>query len=293
MSVRPVFIPKATRPYFSKADVDFDYQSGQAASVKKKNVEKLHDGFHQIDPNRSVLEVSTKGSQPEGIAASAFNLKKKLPFLDKAFPVENIFAASKVFAHGGPYIDLLGAAPKDAKTDPRLKNKGELQYYQIQDAVYPKAPVNLFYNWIYLNALLENPSLAAKIRDYDAFTDIEFNPVTGSNCQAIACAVYKSLYEQGKLGQVERFEDFQKLMMHQPEPVSVKEKPEPVIQEVKKPEKEKIKKVQFKPGDWIRHPTIGTGQVMYRKAKTYTVNFQISGPREVQKEYMEKYCAKI
>jgi len=37
------------------------------------------------------------------------------------------------------------------------------------------------------------------ILDYDAFTDIEFNPKKSLNCQARACAVFVSLYRKNLL----------------------------------------------------------------------------------------------
>ena len=37
-------------------------------------------------------------------------------------------------------------------------------------------PKTIFYDWLYINAVLENPLLAAELLKYNAFTDIEFNP---------------------------------------------------------------------------------------------------------------------
>ena len=37
--------------------------------------------------------------------------------------------------------------------------------------------------------------------EYDAFTDIEFNPNRSINCQAEAAAIYVSLQQQGLLGE--------------------------------------------------------------------------------------------
>ena len=42
-------------------------------------------------------------------------------------------------------------------------------------------------------------SLSREILKYDAFTDIEFNPLKSVNCQAKACALYVSLYKRGLL----------------------------------------------------------------------------------------------
>ena len=51
----------------------------------------------------------------------------------------------------------------------------------------------MFYTWLYLNALIQNQSLADELLDFDAFTDIEFNPKKSINCQAASAAIFKSL----------------------------------------------------------------------------------------------------
>jgi hypothetical protein len=63
-------------------------------------------------------------------------------------------------------------------------------------------PKTAFYDWLYIHALLENPQLAEEVKEYDAFTDIEFNPNRQINCQAAAAALYISLCWTGKLEEV-------------------------------------------------------------------------------------------
>ena len=46
---------------------------------------------------------------------------------------------------------------------------------------------------------MANPELAQEVREFDAFTDIEFNPAKSINCQAAAAALYVSLCRNGKL----------------------------------------------------------------------------------------------
>ena len=41
--------------------------------------------------------------------------------------------------------------------------------------------------------------LSKQIIEYDAFTDIEFNPTRSINCQAQAAAIFVSLYRKGLL----------------------------------------------------------------------------------------------
>ena len=60
-------------------------------------------------------------------------------------------------------------------------------------------PKTAFFYQLYIKALLANPELAAGLLEFDAFTDIEFNPNRQVNCQAAAAAFYVSLCRTGKL----------------------------------------------------------------------------------------------
>ncbi|BDO04504.1 hypothetical protein KAM622c_40910 [Klebsiella quasipneumoniae subsp. quasipneumoniae] len=58
-----------------------------------------------------------------------------------------------------------------------------------------------FYDWLYISALRKQQELAEQIVEYDAFTDIEFNPERSINCQAYSAALYVSLFKQSLLDQ--------------------------------------------------------------------------------------------
>jgi hypothetical protein len=57
----------------------------------------------------------------------------------------------------------------------------------------------MFYDTLYIRALLNRPDLVAAINNYDCFTDIEFNQKDAYatkglfNCQARSCAIYRTL----------------------------------------------------------------------------------------------------
>ena len=127
---------------------------------------------------------------------SAFNLKKFVPSLGYSVPVECVFQGGKVFAAGGPYTDLYTGTSRDAKRDPRLKESGSLKAFEFEGVRYPLQPTTAFYDWLYINALMENPELAEELKQYDAFTDIEFNPDKSLNCQTRAAAIYVGLTRQ-------------------------------------------------------------------------------------------------
>ena len=200
MAKRICFISKPSDyPIFRELEVDFKYYTGFAISQKQKSISTMHESIKSIDNSLQVLEVSTKSTNPIGVALSAFNLK----FLDEntgnEYPLENIFQSSKVFDRGGPYRDLLNVHPKDAKRDERLRTSGNLVCFDYNNSVWELEPKTLFYDWIYMRALYRNERLSKEILDYNAFTDIEFNHEKSINCQARSAAIFVSLSKNGKL----------------------------------------------------------------------------------------------
>ncbi len=172
----------------------------------------MHESIKRIDKSLRVLEVSTKSTDPTGVALSAFNLK----FLDectgKEYPLENIFQSSKVFEQGGPYRDLLNIHPKDAKRDERLKTSGNLIYFSYNDIRWEREPKTMFYDWIYVRSLCRDQNLSKKIIEFNAFTDIEFNQEKSINCQARSAAIFVSLCRFGNLEKViNNMEEFKKI----------------------------------------------------------------------------------
>ncbi|MBQ5825461.1 MAG: hypothetical protein IIW48_11730 [Clostridia bacterium] len=211
MAQRPVFVVVQDKPYCVRRDVEFVYNAGFAASQKQKNIVAIHEAYNRRNPEAKVLEISSKSLQPLGVALSAFNLLKYVPSLDGKIPVENVFQGGKVYALGGPFTDLYSATPKEAKRDERHRESGKLISFYYEGDKIPLVPVTAFYDWIYINAILENEDLVEQIIGFDAFTDVEFNPQKSINCQAKAAAVFVSLYRAGKLDGVKKFDDFVKL----------------------------------------------------------------------------------
>lgn len=208
MAVRPVFVPGKRK---NEADVfmtEFQWNSGLSVSQKRKNIDALHTAFTSRFPERKVLEISSKSMQDLGVKLSAFNLKKYVPELSRSIPVECVFQGGKVFSGGGPFTDLYGATAREAKRDPRLKSSGMLRGFWFDGREYPTNPSTAFYNWIYINALIENPDLGEALLQYDGFTDIEFNPDKSLNCQAAAATMYVALSRKTLLSECKDYESF-------------------------------------------------------------------------------------
>jgi hypothetical protein len=198
MAVRPVFTPGFKGPSLViKIEVDFKWFAGMAVSQKQKSIRSLHESAS--DRNiKSVLEISSKSEAALGVSLSAFNLKLQTEAGYKS-AVENFYQSSKVFTDGGPYLDILDKKPWEAKKDPRLASSGGFVGFEYGGHRWPTKPINAFYDWLYLNALCQNPALSAQLEQYDGFTDIEFNPEKSLNCQASAAALFVALSKRGEL----------------------------------------------------------------------------------------------
>lgn len=202
MAVRPVFIPVISNNVLSVTkDLDFTWSPGMAKVQKQKSIKALHAAANAQGLD-FLLEISSKSEDELGVALSAFNLKIKTRKLSKEFSVESAFQASKVFEHGGPYVDLLDKESRDAKKDIRLKESGNLMYFNFYNTIWPLIPRTAFYDWLYLSALNQNKKTAEHLLKFDGFTDIEFNPAKSINCQARAAALYVSLSKLNMLEDV-------------------------------------------------------------------------------------------
>lgn len=200
MAFRPVFTVADGNRLFDRENVEFEYFGGFSDAQKQRCINSLHQSYLRKYPDQKILEISSKSEDELGVKLSAFNLMINLG-KGKKFSVESAFQSSKVFEYGGPYTDLLYASSRAAKKDSRLKESGRLIAFKFAGTTFESEPKTYFYNWLYINALHLNPELAEQIVQYDAFTDIAFNPEKSLNCQAEAAAIYVSLYRQGLLEQ--------------------------------------------------------------------------------------------
>ena len=91
--------------------------------------------------------------------------------------------------------------PREAKKDKRLLTSGRLIGFKFFGKEWELEPQTAFYDWLYISALRKQQELAEQIVEYDAFTDIEFNPERSINCQAYSAALYVSLFKQSLLDQ--------------------------------------------------------------------------------------------
>lgn len=199
MAIRSVFkVSNNENMYVDKIDIEFKWYPGFAVSQKQKSINELHYNYKKIYKDDNILEISSKSENELGIKLSAFNLMITTKD-NRTFSVESAFQSSKKFELGGPYLDILDKNSREAKRDPRLKTSGKLIAFEFYEKVWPLEPKTLFYDWLYIRALYKHEELASQILQYDAFTDIEFNPEKSINCQANSVALFVSLSKKNLL----------------------------------------------------------------------------------------------
>lgn len=213
MATRPVFTPSLDFVGVNEELIEFKWFSGFAKSQKQKSIDSLHKEA-KVHGYGELLEISSKSENSLGTSLSAFNLMITTKKHQKTFSVESAFQGSKVFEKGGPYTDLFQKDSLTAKRDIRLKESGNLTQFEFFGQKFPNVPRTFFYDWLYINALVQNNDLCEKVKHYDGFTDIEFNPEKSINCQAHAVALYISLYKNDlvsdALSSTEQFLDITK-----------------------------------------------------------------------------------
>ena len=198
MARRPVFVPDSDTPYVSEVSLDFEYFPGSSIGQKQRSVASLHAAYVDRFPSSRVLEVSSRSKRDIGVQLSAFNLMIEDPGRG-SYSVECAFQASKVFRLGGPFVDLLNASSRAAKTDRRLRNSGELIGFRYFADDFPLEPKTYFYDWLYASALCRDEKVVEQVMTFDAFTDIEHNPERSINCQARSVAKVVGLARAGLL----------------------------------------------------------------------------------------------
>jgi hypothetical protein len=192
MAKRPVFISEKDTLGVKILEIEFQWYPGMSVKQKQRSIDDLHKRVNEHG-YKKILEISSKSLEPLGVELSAFNLKTTSIKNSFEFTVETAFQSSKIFESGGPYRDLLSKTPREAKMDPRIRNSGKIIGFRFFGIDFPTTPLTFFYDWLYINVLIKNNSLCNKIVEYEAFTDIEFNPEKSINCQAFSAALFVSM----------------------------------------------------------------------------------------------------
>jgi len=200
MATRPIFFPSSNNTHLVHEEMfEFPWAPGFAEIQKKKNILSLHSAAREKGIHK-ILEISSKSSEELGRKLSAFSLKIEIN--KKKYSLESVYQGSKVFENGGPFTEIFDFTPREAKRFIREKDLGNLIRFELDSKSYPLSPRNAFYDWLYICSLKDHAEWIGRNVNYEAFTDIEFNPAKQVNCQARAFAEYITLLKQSKLSEV-------------------------------------------------------------------------------------------
>ena len=202
MAKRPIFTPNFSGfPYVDTVDIEFKWHPGFAKSQLQKSIASLHTAAEKLNKISPILEISGKSDSDLGRSLSAFNLSLKT-LSGQKISVECAYQGSKVFENGGPYHELYSVSSREAKTDERLKNSGALIAFSFRGEDFPIEPKTAFYDWLYITALFQQKTdIAQKLKAFQGFSDIVFNPNRSFNCQARAAALFVALSKNGLINE--------------------------------------------------------------------------------------------
>jgi type I restriction enzyme M protein len=205
MAERPVYHCMEKAPFYEVLNTEFKFYSGFSIQQKQKSIESLHGQYGKTYADRKILEISSKSKSVLGVRLSAFNLM--FSYRGKQLSVESAFQGSKVFEGNIQYSELYHRTSIEAKKDERIRNSGKIICFRLFGEDFPTEPVNYFYNWLYMKAIMDHPDYLQELVKYDSFTDIEFNPKKSWNCQAMAVAVCVGLYKANQLKEAAKDKD--------------------------------------------------------------------------------------
>ena len=217
MAEKSVFISKTVYPFFEEIHVTIDWFGGFALSQKRKCQISLHQNFLTAYPEEKVLEISSASLMSLGSRLSAMVLSKRTQA--GITTVESAFQSSRIYQDGartiGPFPEYLFLPGKECKKLVKEASCGLHSYRYQFDGISFNAPahhISQFYDYLYLNALLEPENEAVKdqlLREgYTAFTDLATKSL---NCQARSAAIFVGLQKSGLIDEVRQYPSYLKL----------------------------------------------------------------------------------
>ena len=208
MAVRSVFESVPRYPFYKQSDVSFGYFGGFALSQKRKCELSLHMNYNAAYPETKVLEVSSASLMSLGAKLSAMHLSKRTK--RGVTSVESGFQSSRIYSDGiktvGPFPEYTFLHGKECKKLVKQASLGMHSFQYSFDGMMFYAPeyhISLFYDYLYLNALLEPENQAVKEEllssNYMAFTDLA---TLSLNSQARSAAIFRGLVMAGLIDEV-------------------------------------------------------------------------------------------
>lgn len=194
MAEKSVFISKMEYPFFEEVHVNIDWFAGFAMSQKRKCQIGLHQNFLMAYPDEKVLEISSTSLMSLGSRLSAMNLNKRTQ--RGLTTVESAYQSSRIYSDGvktvGPFPDYLFLPGRECKKLVKAASGGMHSYMYEFDGMTFYAPawhISQFYDFLYLNALLEPENKGVKeqllAEEFTCFTDLATKSL---NCPGEICS---------------------------------------------------------------------------------------------------------
>lgn len=182
----------------AKGCIEFKWEQGQSTAQKTRSCNNLHAAIKAYTGMVS-LDISTASPSPIGVSLSAFNLKPD------GRSVETLYQGSKVYSDGYIAHDLYDA---DSRTAKKLsqENHGRISGFNYFGTEYPTEPDSIFYDYIYLKALLANYG-NSMVTTATCFTDIQQN-MEALACQARSFCIYQLMRFSSCLHLLDDFDKF-------------------------------------------------------------------------------------
>lgn len=217
MAIRSVFLSRTSYPFFEEIYVEFDWFPGFALSQKRKCEIGLHQNFLLSYPQEKILEISGASIYHLGSMLSAMKLSKRTS--RGVTSVESAFQSSRIYSDKdntiGPFPEYLFLPGKECKKNVKEKAGNLHSYcYSFDNEVFyaPDFHISLFYDFLYLNALLESDNKLTHDTlinsGYTAFTDLATKSL---NSQARSCAIFIGLVKAGLTSKVKTVVDYLEL----------------------------------------------------------------------------------
>ena len=184
------------QPWYREHIIEFQWVKGQSYQQRRLCSEVLMEAAEVKLASSHILEVSTYSGSTLGRELSALNLRMLFSGYDNT-TVECAYHATKVFAKGGPYRDLLTGDSLSAKHDARLTESGRLMGFNLVNTRVSLEAHSAAFDAIYIAALAQNPWYLDELMCYDYFVDTAFNPQTMLATQARSAAIAVGLVRSG------------------------------------------------------------------------------------------------
>ncbi len=221
MAEKSVFVSKDVYPFFEEVHVNIDWFGGFALSQKRKCQIGLHQNFLMEYPGAKVLEISSSSLMSLGYKLSAMNLSKRTS--QGLTSVESAFQSSRIYSNGeetiGPFPEYLFLPGRECRRLVKEAAKGmHSEKYEFDGMTFyaPSYHLTQFYDFLYLNALLEPENKEVKdallAGEYTAFTDLASKAL---NCQARSAAIFVGLVKAGLIDEVREYSSYLKLFRTQ------------------------------------------------------------------------------